>query len=152
MFDSKLVWFRGVLMACGGGLAALLGGWDVLLEVLVTLIVLDYVCGVCEAILKHKLSSEIGFKGIVKKGGYLVLVILAVAFDRAMGLQEPLTRGVIVLFLVANESLSLIEHLAMFGVPIPKFLIERLQKLRDAEEGGGVAPQPPVPPAPTQGA
>ena len=134
MIDERLIWFRTVLMAAVGGIVALLGGWDAVLEVLVTLMVLDYVCGVGQAVLDHRLSSAVGFKGILKKAGYLMLVMVACLFDRAMQFQEPLSRTVILLFLIANESLSILEHLAIFGVPVPKWLLERLQKLQEQHD------------------
>lgn len=40
---------------------------DQLLYVLILFVILDYITGICVAILNHKVSSEIGAKGISKK-------------------------------------------------------------------------------------
>ena len=53
--------------AVGGWLGWFMGGCDGLLYALLAFVVLDYITGVMCAIVDHKLSSEIGFKGIFKK-------------------------------------------------------------------------------------
>ena len=44
-----------------------LGGLDTALKTLLILIILDYVTGLCKAIITKKINSLIGLKGIVKK-------------------------------------------------------------------------------------
>ena len=55
-----------VFTAIGGWLGWFLGGCDGLLIALVIFAVLDYITGVMCAIADHKLSSEVGFKGICR--------------------------------------------------------------------------------------
>ena len=45
----------------------LLGGMDIALKSLIIIIMIDYITGIASAIYNKKLSSKIGFKGIIKK-------------------------------------------------------------------------------------
>ena len=63
-------YFNGISIVFGlvGGFAcSFLGGWDLLLKSIVILMVLDYVTGLLKAIYNKELSSEIGFKGLIRK-------------------------------------------------------------------------------------
>ena len=62
----------------GGVLAYFLGGWDVLLKTIVCLAVLDYVTGVLKGIYLKQLSSETGFRGLLKK--IVMFIVIAVAY------------------------------------------------------------------------
>lgn len=52
-----------------------------MLHALIILVVLDYITGVCVAILERRLSSEIGAKGIAGKVMIFVLVALSNVAD-----------------------------------------------------------------------
>ena len=102
----------------GTAIISYLGGWDMLLYVLVTLIVTDYVTGLVCAIIDKQLSSAIGFKGIAKKVFMLVLVGLAFMLDKAVGTE--VLRNVTILFYIANEGISILENAGKIGVPYPE--------------------------------
>ena len=63
----------------------LLGGWDVSLQCLLLAIVFDYISGMIKAFHTKTLSSKIGFHGILKKVGVLLIVMLGVLVDRVTG-------------------------------------------------------------------
>ena len=131
-----------VIAGIGAALVTLLGGWDTLLYVLAILIVLDFGGGWAEAILAKKLNSSVGIRGIFKKVGYLVAVMTGQLLDQMtsvdnIGIEAPIFRTIIIVFLIANETLSLIEHLKVMGVPIPVVLTRFLEKLRTTADEGG---------------
>ena len=64
-----------------------LGGWDTLLKTIVFLTVLDYITGVIKAIYHKKLSSEIGFKGLLKKIVMFIVIAVSYAIQGLMGGQ-----------------------------------------------------------------
>ena len=64
--------------AVGGWLGWFMGGCDGLLYALLAFVVLDYITGVMCAIEDHKLSSEIGFKGIFKK--ILIFALVGIGY------------------------------------------------------------------------
>ena len=111
----------------------LLGGIDVALQCLLVAIALDYVSGVIKAYTTKTLSSSIGFKGIVKKVGLLLLVMVSVLVDYVTG-QTGAVRTLVIYYFVANEGLSIIENLSIAGVPIPKGLKKALKALRKENE------------------
>lgn len=113
----------------GGTLAGLFGGWDILLKTIVALAILDYVTGWIKGTYQKKLSSDICFKGILKK--IVMFIIIAVAFiiQELMGGNIPL-REIVIVFYICNEALSLLENAAVF-VPIPEQLKEILLQLRE---------------------
>ena len=96
----------------------LLGGWDVALQCLLLAIVFDYISGMIKAFHAKTLSSRIGFHGILKKVGILLIVMLGVLVDRVTG-NTGAVRTLVIYYFVANEGLSVIENLGQCGVPIP---------------------------------
>lgn len=113
----------------GGFIVSLFGGWDAMLYTILLFAVLDYFTGVLKAICKKQLSSEIGFKGIVKK--IMVFVVIAVAYNvqRMTGDTIPL-REIVIVFFICNEALSILENAAEF-INIPQQLKDVLLQLRD---------------------
>lgn len=111
-----------------------LGGWDVLLKTIVFLAVVDYITGIIKGIYLKELSSEIGFKGLLKKIVMFIVIAVAYEIQLLIGGTIPL-REVVIMFYVTNESLSLIENAAIF-VPIPEKLKDVLLQLRDKETDG----------------
>ena len=107
----------------------LLGGIDVALQCLLIAIVLDYISGIIKAFMKKELSSRIGFKGILKKIGLLLLVMVSVLVDKVTG-DTGAIRTLVIYYFVANEGLSIIENLSIAGVPIPQGLKKALKALR----------------------
>ena len=114
----------------------LLGGFDVALQCLLVAIVIDYISGLAKAYITKTLSSQIGLKGIIKKVGVLLVVMLAVLIDRVTG-ESGAIRTLVIYNFVANEGLSIIENLAQAGVPIPKVIKDALKALK--KEGKGNA-------------
>ena len=113
-------------------LAYFLGGWDVLLKTIVFLAVADYVTGLIKAVYLKQLSSEVGYKGLLKK--ILMFIIIAVAFEIQKFLNHAVAlREIVITFYVCNEAISLLENAAEF-IPIPEKLKEVLIQLRDKEE------------------
>lgn len=118
----------------GGFLSYWLGGWDVLLKTIVFLAVTDYITGVVKGIYLKKLSSEIGFKGLLKKVVMFIVIAVAHVIQELIGGTIPL-REVVIMFYIANEGLSLLENAAVF-IPIPDKLKSVLLQLRETETEG----------------
>lgn len=108
----------------------LLGGIDIAMQCLLIAIVLDYLSGMVKAFNLKQLSSKVGFKGIMKKVGVLLIVMLGVLVDRVTG-DTGAIRTLVIYYFVANEGLSIIENLSLAGVPIPKGLKKALKALKE---------------------
>jgi toxin secretion/phage lysis holin len=119
----------GILSALGYLLIYLLGGWDIALQCLVIAIALDYLSGLTRAFVTKTLSSRIGFQGIVKKTGLLIIVMVGTLVDRVTG-NTGAVRTLIIYYFVANEGLSILENLGQAGIPIPPSIKKALKALR----------------------
>ena len=130
------------LALVGGSIAQLLGGWDAALQVLVGFMAADYLTGLVLAGVFRRssksatgaLESRAGFQGLMRKGGILLLVYLAVLLDKALG--SALTRNAVCFFFIANEGLSILENLGLMGVPYPEILKNTLELLREDADTG----------------
>ena len=111
------------------GCVYLLGGWDVSLICLVIAIAIDYISGIMKAFVMKELSSKIGLRGLLKKVGVLMVVMLAVIVDRVTG-ETGMIRSLVIYYFVANEGLSIIENLGQTGVPIPSSIKKALRALK----------------------
>lgn len=131
MNNGVLIWIKGIIAALGGIAAYLWGPWDALIIALVACVVIDYITGVAKAAYKHELSSEVGFKGIVKKVMIFVLVGLASIIDHAVPAANSAFRSAVTLFYIANEGLSILENAGELGLPLPNILKKALAKLKE---------------------
>lgn len=105
------------------------GELDIALTCLLIAIVIDYISGIIKAYITKELSSKIGVKGILKKVGILCIVALGVLVDRITG-NTGAIRTLVIYYFVANEGLSIIENLAVAGVPTPASLKKALKVIR----------------------
>lgn len=118
-----------ILSGISTTLIYLFGGFDVALSCLVIAIALDYVSGVIKAFYTKQLSSKIGFKGLLKKIGILILVMVSVLVDRVAG-NTGAIRTLVIYYFVANEGLSIVENLAETNIPIPAVLKRALKAIK----------------------
>lgn len=107
----------------------LIGGFDIAIQSLLIVMVVDYLTGIASAMYNKELSSKIGFKGIIKKFSYLCIVALSVVIDNLTG-QSGLIRTLVIYFFVANDGLSIIENMSEMGVKLPQKLIDSLEQIK----------------------
>ena len=122
-------YLSAILATLGYLFIYLLGGWDVALQCLLLAIVFDYISGIIKAFHTKTLSSKIGFYGILKKVGVLLIVMLGVLVDKVTG-NTGAVRTLVIYYFVANEGLSVIENLGQSGVPIPDSIKKALKALK----------------------
>lgn len=130
----------GALSAAGSVLAQSLGGWDTMLQVLVTLMAIDYALGVVLALVWKRsnktadgsFESRASVKGLFRKCGILLCVLIAARLDPLFG-SEGYIRGTVILFFLANEGFSVVENLGVMGLPMPQVLKDAFLALRDKE-------------------
>lgn len=122
-----LTLLKAVISIAIGRIVYALGGADILLQVILFVIVADYISGVLKAFVKGELSSKVGFKGIAKKIGIFIVVALAVQLERLLG-PELAIREITITFYIVNEGLSILENLGEF-IKVPSFLKGRLSSL-----------------------
>ena len=123
--------------AIGAAVAGLFGGWDAALVTLIIFMAIDYVTGLIVAGVFHNspktetgaLESKAGLKGLLRKGGMLLVVLVACRLDLMLGAH--FIRDAVVIALVSNEALSIIENLGLMGIPIPAPIINAIEVLKN---------------------
>ena len=105
-----------------------------LLKTIVFLAVVDYITGLIKAVYLKSLSSEIGFKGLLKKIVMFIVIAVAFVIQQLIGGTIPL-RECVIMFYISNEAISLLENAAIF-VPIPDKLRDVLLQLREKDLEG----------------
>ena len=103
------------------------------IQVLATFMVIDYISGIIKAIHNKNLDSNVGFRGIFKKMGMLIVVMVGVGVDYFIN-TAGFMRELIIYYLVLTEALSITENLGAIGVPLPKKFVNTLEKLREEKE------------------
>ena len=133
MWNEVFAWIRGFCALFVGAISYMYGELNGLLIALFVVIILDYVTGLVKGAIKHKLSSEVGFKGILKKVLILLVVGLSHVIDKCVGSGET-WRNIAIVFYIANEGLSILENCNECGLPIPKKLQEILNTMEKESE------------------
>ena len=129
----KEIWngIQIVIAAIGGWIGWFLGGCDGLLVALVIFVIIDYITGFMCAIVDHRLSSEVGFRGICKKVVIFLLVGIAQILDVNVIKTGSILRTAVLFFYLSNEGVSILENAAHLGLPIPEKLKTILEQLHD---------------------
>lgn len=135
---DKKEMFNTTIAAVGTGLTYLFGNWDTAIIVLVIFIGLDYLTGLMRAALNDKVSSEVGFKGFLKKVVIFIVLIVAVLLDRLIGTGTWVFRTLVCYFYIANEGISILENAAAIGLPIPEKIKDTLAQLKDGKKSNKV--------------
>lgn len=127
-------YLKMLIIALGTGFTWLFGAWDTPLVVLIVFMVLDYATGFARGYINKELSSDVGLKGIARKGVIFVVLIVAVMLDRLLNTGNWVFRSLVCYFYIANEGLSLLENAAALGAPIPEKLKDALGQLKDGKK------------------
>lgn len=131
--------------AAAGGIAGLLGEWNVMLTLLAIAMCVDYLSGLIVAWSGKSpksenggVSSAVGFVGLAKKAFIILIVLLATALDKALGTDAMVFQTATVCYYFANEGISILENAAFMGVPYPdkiKDALEVMKKKGSSEKG-----------------
>ena len=129
--DKIFNWTSTVIGIVGGYFAAIFGQWDSILWALLVIMVLDCLTGVIKAIYTKTMSSEIGFKGLLKKITILIIVALSNVLQQITG-DNVAIREIVIMFYVANEGISVLENVAVIYPLMPKAINDILLQIRDS--------------------
>ena len=130
------------ISAIGGAIASFFTTMPPLVYILIGVMSIDYVTGlICGAMGKSKktetgyLASHEAWKGLLKKGVILLVVLLAnlldIAVSKGAGITVEAVMGATCMWFIASEGLSILENVASMGVPVPKILIRMLEIMRE---------------------
>lgn len=107
----------------------------------------DYLSGVAAAWINGTLSSRVGIIGIIKKMGYALIIVVGFAIDWIVQVaagKVGIDAGnfyffalLVSMWLIINECISILENIARIGVPVPKFLLTVIKRLKNVTEAKG---------------
>ena len=112
---------------------SILTGYDTLFKALLIFIVLDYLSGIMRAIYNKKLSSKIGAKGIIKKIGYIVLIVVVEILDILLK-DNGYLRNIIIYMFIANEGISILENWSAMGIKVPDIIKDKFSNLKGGDD------------------
>lgn len=129
---------EGVCTLCGcmgAVISYLFGGWDGAMMTLCVFMLTDYVCGLIVAGVFKKspktetgaLESRAGWKGLCRKGGTLLVVLVAYRLDLLMG--TTLVKDGVVYAFIVNEGISILENVGLMGLRLPKVIVNAIDML-----------------------
>lgn len=121
----------------GAAISSAFGGMTAPLRVLVALMVIDYVSGlVCAGVFHKSQKSENGaldskacWKGLVRKGMILTLVLVGHYLDIALEINY--VKDFVCIAFTANEAISITENAGLMGVPVPKVITKAIDVLKE---------------------
>jgi len=123
-----------IFAVCGGFLLQFLGGYDLLLQSILVLVVLDWITGLMKSIDRGELSPNRGLRGIAKKVSMFTLLALSVALENIMDGAIPI-REVTLMFLIGNEGISILENIVHF-IEVPDKMKDMLLSIRGGDNSG----------------
>lgn len=111
---------------------------------LLIIMAIDYITGVMIAAVWKKsgksetgaLESRAGFKGLCKKTGILMAVLIGVQLDNVLNLNGY-SRMAVIFFFMGNEGISVFENYGIMGMPMPGWMKKAFEQLRNRGEENG---------------
>lgn len=125
---AKLV-LGGIIAAVSG----FIGGMDGIMYALIAFITIDYATGVAVAVKEKKLSSEVGFWGLVRKVCILALVGVAHYIDCYVMQSGDVIRTVTAMYYIGNEGISILENCGNLGLPLPPKLMAMMVQIKEGK-------------------
>jgi len=126
----------------GGLTVRLFGGWDMFLATLVLFMIADYLSGVIVALWfkksdkskNGKFESGASYKGLLRKGMILVIVMCAHQLDLMAVWGADFIRNGVIFCYIINELASIIENAGRMGVPVPDKLTRIIAAFKKKSE------------------
>ncbi|MBR1750855.1 MAG: phage holin family protein [Ruminococcus sp.] len=145
--DHKVTTWKAIMAVVVGGITAYMQMIIVPLVMLLCVVIIDYITGMMRAWVATELSSARGRRGIIKKVGYFVLIVVGGVVDWliysgltkiGIKLEFSFCFGLIVcIWLIINELISILENLTALEVPMPGFLKAFVKHLKVTVETKG---------------
>lgn len=134
-----------ILASIGGAIASFFVNMPPLVWILIAVMTIDYITGlICAAMGKSQktengyIASNQAFVGLLKKALILLVVLLASLLDMAVshgaGIAFTAVMGATCLWFIASEGFSILENVALMGVPVPKILLRLLEIMKEKGE------------------
>lgn len=108
----------------------LLNSYNTILTVLFAIMLLDFLSGFLKAIINKNIKSALVIQGIFKKTGEIIVILLSLLLQLFTSIEIT---DLVIAFMFGYEGISVLENCGEIGVPIPNFLKNKLENLKDTE-------------------
>lgn len=98
---------------------------------------IDIISGLVASWIGKITFSSVMYHGIQKKISILVGIVFLFFVDVLFGFNLNIF-NTCCMFYCAYEGLSIIENLYKCGIPIPKFIVDHMEAIKDKTDGGDV--------------
>lgn len=138
--------FSGPLSEAIDALGASLSAILIPVLILAVVVLADYATGLMKAQYTKQISSDVGYKGVLKKLAYIPIVLVGIVTDwvvqsamlhAGLELQVHAIALILILWQIAVECISILENIAAMGTPVPGFLLAIVSKLKNSAEAEG---------------
>lgn len=130
-----------IVTAVMGALTSIFGALAIPILLMVACNIIDYGTGLAAAKYRDQhINSYKGLRGIIKKVSMWLLVAVGAVIDQLLqyasetvGFAIPfsfLVAGVVAIWIICNEIISILENLKDIGVPIPGFLLPLTKNIK----------------------
>lgn len=116
--NNTIDYVKAAVSLAGGFLSASLGGVDGLLQFFIILFMCDLCFGALKAIKNKNFASSVLFWGFINKVIALAVIAILTKLDAVLGFNNTL-RNIAIIWFSLCEGASLLENLAILGLPIP---------------------------------
>lgn len=139
-----------LIIRCGAALLGFLGGLGSGQRrgglLLVLLMAADYATGLIAALKgkspqtpdgKHR--AAVGFQGLLRKAAMAAVLLFSLGLDQLLSEGNHMFYTAVLWMYISSECLSLLENLALCGVPVPRrlrMLLERLARRQGLSQEG----------------
>ena len=125
--------FQFITATVGGAISFLVGGWGMLLTVLLILNAIDFITGM--AANWGTITRKRGYQGLIKKGILWVWIVVAnlvylVLLDQGFQVGQVIPDAVVLMFII-NEIISFGENSSKLGLPMPGPIQKALDVFND---------------------
>lgn len=120
-----------IISVIGTTISSLLGGWDTAIQFLIVFMILDYATGIMQAIKTKTVNSDVMYWSAFRKAAILIVIMIAQGFDTLAAADAPIFRTLAIYFYISREGISVIENLGVIGVPLPAFIRQVLEQLKE---------------------
>lgn len=101
------------------------------------LMVLDFATGFLNAAVKHEIKSSIMRTGLAKKAGEIVILVIGelIVYATVIPVKTQIM-NFLSIYISLMELISIMENLALLGVPVPGFIVRALHQTQELIDQG----------------
>ncbi len=132
---------QATITAVMGFLSSIFGALAIPVLLMVVCNIIDYGTGLAAAKYRSQhINSYKGLRGIIKKVSMWLLVAVGAVIDQLLlyasdtvGFKIPFTflvAGIVAIWIICNEIISILENIKDIGVPIPAFLVPLTKNIK----------------------